>query len=221
MDSLTPASSPCFLVRLLSCCWDSRNSSQVRRKTLLHCSHYFFLPTMRWGSNNSYYVWRRAIWKEMLAKISPLVKISSIILRHYKCLLLCLSPKCNNGENKFALCWNETRVWYLLVLLACPCLPCQSRFWSALPCLTSPAPLSPSPPHVLPWRVNLSSILPVSLSLSGRQLEAMEGPPLLARFHRDEDPTGGGLVQQDEAVADGQRAEPNCKTPSELIKQPH
>lgn len=103
---------------------------------------------MRWGGNNSYYVRRRAIWKEMSAKISALVKISSIILRRYICLLLCLSPKCNNGENKFALRWNETRGWYLFVFVAWPCLPCQSRLRSALPCLTSPA-ISPSPlsPH--------------------------------------------------------------------------
>lgn len=48
----------------------------------------------------------------------------------------------------------------------------------------------------------------------------MEGPPLVARFHRDEDPARGGLIWQEEAVADGRRDEPNCKAPSELIKQP-
>lgn len=178
---------------------------------------------MRWGGNNSYYVRRRAIWKEMPAKISALVKISSIILRRYICLLLCLSPKCNNGENKFALRWNETRGWYLFVFVARPCLPCQSRLRSALPCLTSPA-ISPSrlpPPtrFTMTWESLLNSL---SFPLfSGRQLEAMEGPPLVTRFHRDEDPTGGGgLLRQEEAVACGQRAEPNCKAPSELIKQP-
>lgn len=166
MNSLTPASS-CFVVSLLSCCWNSRNPSQARRKTFLRTSHYFFLSTMRWGGNNSYYVRRRAIWKEMLAKISALVRIPSIILQRYICLLLCLSPKCNNGENKFALRWNETRGWYLLVFVAQPCLLCQSRLWSALPCLTSPALLPsappPFPPHVLPWRGSLSSILSLCL----------------------------------------------------------
>lgn len=152
---LTPASS-CFVVSLLSCCWNSRNPSQARRKTLAR--------TMRWGGNNSYYVRRRAIWKEMSAKISALVKISSIILRRYICLLLCLSPKCNNGENKFALRWNETRGWYLFVFVARP-----SRLRSALPCLTSPA-ISPSPlptPHVLPWRGSLSSILSLFRASTG------------------------------------------------------
>lgn len=222
MNSLTPASS-CFVVSLLSCCWNSRNPSPARRKTFLRTSHYFFLPTMRWGSNNSYYVRRRAMWKEMLAKISALVKIPSIIVKRYICLLLCLSPKCNNGENKFALRWNETRGWYLLVFVARPCLPCQSRLRSALPVpyiACAPA-ISPPPPIRFYHDVGVSPPFSLFLSFLGRQLEAMEGPHLVTRFHRDEDPTGGGLLRQEEAVADGQRAEPNCKAPSQLIKRPH
>lgn len=156
---------------------------------------------MRWGSNNSYYVRRRAIRKEMLAKISALVRILSILLQRYICLLLCLSPKCNNGKNKFALQWNETRGWYLFVFFARPCLPCQSRLRSALPCLISPVPLlsapPPFPPHVLPWRGSLSSILSLSLffrastgshgratsrhSISPRWRSDQRGPPPAGR----------------------------------------
>lgn len=64
-------------------------------------------------------------------------------------------------------------------------------------------------PHILDH--NFSRSLPSPTP--GRQLETVEGSPLVARLHWDEDPTRGGLVQQEEAVVNG-------RTPSEIIKQP-
>lgn len=96
------------------------------------------------------------------------------------------------------------------MFVAQPCLLDQSSLQRALLRFTLSAPL-PS--------ASFATFLPtISVSLSlpsptpGRQLETVEGSPLVARLHRDEDPTRGGLVRQEEAVVNG-------RTPSEIIKQ--
>lgn len=61
------------------------------------------------------------------------------------------------------------------------------------------------------------SVYLISSSLSlvpGRQLEAVEGPPVVPRLHGDENPTGGSPVQQEETIAGGPRQEP--KPPLEI-----
>lgn len=59
------------------------------------------------------------------------------------------------------------------------------------------------------------NLLPLNL-LSGSELGAMEGPPGVPGLHRDEDPTSGSHVQQEEAIIDGQREEQSHKPPKEV-----
>lgn len=54
-----------------------------------------------------------------------------------------------------------------------------------------------------------SAVLP-----SGRELETVEGPPVVPRLHGDENPARGSLVQPEETIADGQREEKKHKPPS-------
>ncbi len=54
--------------------------------------------------------------------------------------------------------------------------------------------------------------------LSGSELETVEGPPDVPRFHRDEDPTLGIRAQQEEAIADGQREKQSHERPEEVMK---
>ncbi|KAI3374967.1 hypothetical protein L3Q82_021492, partial [Scortum barcoo] len=48
------------------------------------------------------------------------------------------------------------------------------------------------------------------------ELGAVEGPPDIPRLHRDEDPTSGSHVQQEEAIVGGQREEQNREPPEEI-----
>lgn len=87
--------------------------------------------------------------------------------------------KCNNGENKFALQWNETGGWYLLVFVARPCLLCQRRLWRALLRLTlsPPLPALCLPPRSLPQCFNLSSVPRVSTGNRGRATSCLSISP--------------------------------------------
>lgn len=65
---------------------------------------------------------------------------------------------------------------------------------------------------------SISFSLNLSVLLSGSELETVEGPPDVPGLHRDEDPTSGSLVQQEEAIVDGQREEQSYKPPKEIIE---
>lgn len=99
---------------------------------------------------------------------------------------------------------------------------------SALSAVPEKPLTGPSMPHIaspispfLHFLYHDVSVAPSSSPpTSGRQLETVERTPLVARLHRNEDPTGGGLVQQEEAIVDGQRDQQSCKTSLEIIQQP-
>lgn len=65
---------------------------------------------------------------------------------------------------------------------------------------------------------HLTKLVPsqFAVPLSGSELGAMEGPPDVPRLHRDEDPTRGSLVQQEEAIAVAQGEEQKHKPPEEI-----
>lgn len=96
---------------------------------------------------------------------------------------------------------------------ASPCLSLFSPASSLQPLFTTvilPLPVSPFFCH---FNLSLSHSVVPSL-VPGRQLEAVEGPPVVPRLHGDENPTGGSPVQQEETIAGGPREEP--KPPSEI-----
>lgn len=104
----------------------------------------------------------------------------------YYCLLLCLSVM---------------SLASLLLLSSHPRLNIISP-------LISPSPLSLLLSNLL---LSLSAVLP-----SGGELETMEGPPDIPRLHGDEDPTRGSPVQQEEAIADGQREKQSREPETEI-----
>lgn len=106
------------------------------------------------------------------------------------------------------------------------CLLAVSRLSVPLPvltCLLSSASLyhCDFPSACFPPFFFFFAIFDLSLSHSavpslvpGRQLEAVEGSPVVPRLHGDENPTGGSPVQQEETIAGGPREEP--KPPLEI-----
>lgn len=97
---------------------------------------------------------------------------------------------------------------------------------SALSAVPEEPLTGPSMPHIVSTISPFLYILYHNVSVtpssptSGRQLETVERTPLVTRLHRNEDPTCGGLVQQEEALVDGQRDQQSCKTSLEIIQQP-
>lgn len=123
--------------------------------------------------------------------------------------------------------WSQRLVFISVCHSAClSCrLPLLSLF-SCLPHFPSPFPfIPPTSPSNRPLLSSFSLVSPSTLQslshsicLSGSELGAVEGPPDYPRLHRDEDPTRGGHVQQEEAIVGGQREEQNRKPPKEIIE---
>lgn len=121
--------------------------------------------------------------------MKPEAGVISVVIR------ACLSCK-----KKTAFCDSVSHPFIL-------CLP----HFPPLPSLSS-IPTSPFQPTLLCSDFHLF----LAHSSSGSELETVEGPPDVPRLHRDEDPTLGSLVQQEEAIVDGPGEEQNRKPPEEV-----